>query len=506
MNNCKKIYLAIDLKSFYASVECVERGLDPLTTHLVVADESKSSKTICLAVSPSLKQYGISGRARLFEVIQKINKVNLQRQRQLYGKKFRGESYDQQALQQFKNLKVNFIIASPRMSFYIDYSAKIYEVYLKYVAPEDIHVYSIDEVFIDITHYLNTQQLTAREFAKMIILDILKTTGITATAGVGTNLYLAKVAMDIMAKHIQPDQDGVRIAQLNERRYRQYLWSHRPITDFWRVGKGYAKRLSNEGIYTMGDIAKCSVGKDDEYYNEHLLYDMFGVNAELLIDHAWGYESCTIQDIKAYKPLNNSLGRGQVLSYPYPFLKARIVVEEMVDGLALELVEHQLVTNQIVIHVGYDKDNLKDNYFYKGEIDIDRYGRKIPKQAHSTIKLDQYTSSSKLMIQAVLKWFDHNVNQNLTIRRLNISANHVIDEKSVQHLQQHQQLDLFSNYEYIKEQEQQLQLNLEKEKKLQKVTLEIKKKYGKNAVLKVMNLEEGSTAIQRNQTIGGHKA
>ena len=506
MNGQKNVYIAIDLKSFYASVECIERNLDPLTTHLVVADESKTEKTICLAVSPSLKQYGVSGRARLFEVIQKVKEVNKKRRKNLRSQDFIDESYDDTQLKQNPNLKLSYIVAPPRMAFYLDYSTKIYEIYLKYVSPEDIHVYSIDEVFIDATHYLQAKKMTPREFAKMIILDIFQTTGITATAGVGTNLYLCKVAMDIVAKHIRADKDGVRIAQLNEERYRKYLWSHTPITDFCRVGAGYERRLKEIGLYTMGDIAKCSVGKDDEYYNEHLLYDIFGVNAELLIDHAWGYESCTMKDIKAYKPEHNSLGRGQVLSEPYSFMKARLIITEMIDGLALELVDKNLVTNQIVLNVGYDKSNLSKGNFYQGEIDSDRYGRKIPKQAHGTVNLGRYTSSSKLMIKAVLEWFDKNVNKNLSVRRFNISLNDVIDEELIKDKPTIQQLDLFTDHDALKRQEEQLQIDLEKEKSLQKATLAIQKKYGKNAVLKGMNLEEGATTKERNKMIGGHKA
>lgn len=506
MANKRNIYMAIDLKSFYASVECVERGLDPLTTNLVVADASKTEKTICLAVSPSLKQYGISGRARLFEVIQKVKEINMQRKKQLCGRNFSDESYDDILLKQNPYLKLSYIAAPPRMAFYLEYSTKIYEIYLKYVAPQDIHVYSIDEVFIDATSYLKNRNMTPREFAKEIILDIYQTTGITATAGIGTNLYLCKVAMDIVAKYIKADNDGVRIAQLDEPRYRKYLWNHKPITDFWRVGKGYEKRLKEIGLYTMGDIAKCSVGQDDEYYNENLLYDIFGVNAELLIDHAWGYESCTMKDIKAYKPENNSLGRGQVLSSPYSFDKARLIVKEMIDGLALELVDKHLVTNQIVLSIGYDIENLSKSNYSHGEITNDYYGRKVPKKAHGSVNLDRYTSSSKLMIEAVLKWFDKNVNKNLTIRRFNMSANHIVNEDSIKGMPVIQQLDLFTDYDALKEQEKQLQLDLEKEKKLQQATLAIKKKYGKNSILKGMNLEEGATAKERNDTIGGHKA
>ena len=500
----KNIYIAIDLKSFYASVECVERHLDPLTTNLVVADVSKTEKTICLAVSPSLKQYGIPGRARLFEVIQKVNEVNRERQRLIHGRSFKGESYDDQALKENPYLKLGYIAAPPRMAFYMDYSTKIYDIYLKYVAPEDIHVYSIDEVFIDATHYLSTFKLTPKEFAKRIILDIYNSVGITATAGIGTNLYLCKVAMDIVAKHIKPDQNGVRIAQLNEKMYRKYLWNHQPITDFWRVGHGYEKRLKEVGLYTMGDIAKCSIGKKDEEYNEDLLFDLFGVNAELLIDHAWGYEPCTMKDIKAYKPDKKSIGVGQVLSCPYSFEKGKLIIKEMLESLALDLVEKGLMTNQIVITVGYDINNVSINYH--GELMEDRYGRKLPKHAHGTINLGRYTSSSTWMIQEVMKWYDKKVDRHLTQRRFNISASHVEEEKDVETKVYVEQMDLFTDYEKKQKEEKQVKEDLEKEKKLQKAMLSIKKKYGKNSVLKAMDLEEGATAKERNETIGGHHA
>ena len=398
------VYMAIDLKSFYASVECIERNLDPLTTNLVVADTSKTEKTICLAVSPSLKQYGISGRARLFEVIQKVKEVNFQRKRAINDRNFIDKSYFDSQLKKNPYLELSYIAASPRMALYMEYSTRIYNIYLKYVSPEDLHVYSIDEVFIDATSYLKASRKTPGEFAKMIILDILETIGITATAGIGTNLYLAKVAMDIVAKHVKADEDGVRIAYLDEMRYRKYLWHHQPITDFWRVGKGYAKKLNEAGLYTMGDIAKCSVGSEDKYYNEDLLYDMFGVNAELLIDHAWGYEPCTMKHIKAYKPESSSLGSGQVLSRPYTFDEGRIVLKEMIDSLCLDLVAKNLVTDQITISVGYDKENIKTDY--TGEIKDDRYGRKIPKHAHGTVNIGRYISSAKLVTQKVLNWYD----------------------------------------------------------------------------------------------------
>ena len=485
MKQDKRIYMAIDLKSFYASVECVERNLDPLTTNLVVADASRSEKTICLAVSPSLKKYGIPGRARLFEVIQKVKEINQQRKNKLGNKKFTGESYDDNLLSQDPNLSLSYIIATPRMAFYIEYSTKIYEIYLKYVSADDMHVYSIDEV---------------------IILDVLKTTGITATVGIGTNLYLCKIAMDIVAKHTKADQDGVRIAQLDEMMYRKYLWHHQPITDFWRVGKGYQNKLKKVGLYTMGDIAKCSIGKEDEYYNEDLLYDLFGINAELLIDHAWGYEPCTIKDIKAYKPENNSIGSGQVLDSPYDFNKAKLVVKEMLDLLSLNLVEKRLVTDQIVLTIGYDIENLSKFKYYQGEITTDYYGRKIPKHAHGTVNLKEKTASAKLIIEAVMKLYDKIIDKNLTVKRINISANHVVSETTLINQKTIEQLDLFTDYEALKKQREKESKELLKEKKLQQATLQIKKKYGKNAILKGMNLKEGATTIERNKTIGGHKA
>ena len=499
-----RIYMAIDLKSFYASVECVERELDPLNTNLVVADSTKTEKTICLAVSPSLKQYGIGGRARLFEVVQKVKEINRKRKKDNRYREFRGKSHIDSELKNDTSLELGFIIAPPRMAFYIDYSKKIYEVYLKYTSAEDIHVYSIDEVFIDATSYLKTVNTSPKEFAKMIIQDIYKTTGITATAGIGTNLYLAKVAMDIVAKHVKADEDGVRIACLDEMRYRKYLWHHQPITDFWRVGKGYAKKLNEAGLYTMGDIAKCSVGSEDKYYNEDLLYDMFGVNAELLIDHAWGYEPCTMKHIKAYKPESSSLGSGQVLSRPYAYDEGRIILKEMIDSLCLDLVAKNLVTDQITISVGYDKENIKTDY--TGEIKDDRYGRKIPKHAHGTVNIGRYISSAKLITQKVLNWYDSSVNKKLTIRRFALSANHITDERSIKTKPTIQQMDLFTDYEQLKKEEEKLEKDLEKEKRLQEATLKLKQKYGKNAVLKGMNLVEGATGKDRNNTIGGHKA
>ena len=504
-----RTYLAIDLKSFYASVECVERGLDPITTNLVVADQSRTEKTICLAVSPSLKSYGISGRPRLFEVSQKVKEVNRKRRQQAPDKKLAGASYLDTELKENPQMAVDYIVAPPRMAKYLEISARIYSIYLKYIAPEDIHVYSIDEVFMDITQYQKTYQLTARDLAMKMIRNVLEETGITATAGIGSNLYLCKVAMDLEAKHISADQYGVRIAELDEMTYRKKLWTHRPLTDFWRVGHGYAKKLEEHGLYTMGDIARCSLGTVTDYYNEDLLYRLFGVNAELLIDHAWGWEPCTMADIKAYRPQSNSISSGQVLQCPYPFEKARLVVHEMVDQMALDLVDKGLVTNQIILTVGYDIENLsggKDRKKYQGVVTTDRYGRDLPRHAHGTVNLDEYTSSSRRMADAVLSLFDQIVNSNLLIRRLTIAANHVVEETSVVKQAQYHQLELFSDPA-----EEEARLNkehaqLEREKRMQETMLSIKKKYGKNAILKGMNLQEGATAKTRNRQIGGHKA
>lgn len=433
MNKCKT-YIAIDLKSFYASVECRERKRDPLTTNLVVADPSRTEKTICLAVSPSLKKYGLSGRARLFEVIQKVNAANNIRKLKAPNHVFCGYSDDSTELKKKPSLKIDYIIAPPRMARYMEYSTKIYNIYLKYIAPEDIHIYSIDEVFIDVTHYLSTYNMTARELAMTMIQDILSTTGITATAGIGTNMYLCKIAMDIVAKHIEPDKNGVRIAELDEMSYRRLLWNHRPITDFWRVGRGYSNKLEKIGLYTMGDIARCSIGKPTDYYNEELLYKLFGINAELLIDHAWGYEPCTMEDVKAYKPETNSISSGQVLHCPYEFDKARLVVKEMTDLMVLDLVDKGLVTNQIVLTIGYDIENITDknrSKSYKGTVTTNYYGKKVPKPAHGTTNLPKQTSSTTLITNAVMELYDKIVNKKLLIRRINIVANKLVDEHSV---------------------------------------------------------------------------
>ena len=508
MNKCKT-YIAIDLKSFYASVECRERSRDPLTTNLVVADPSRTEKTICLAVSPSLKKYGLSGRARLFEVIQKVNAANNIRKLKAPNHVFSGSSDDSTELQKNPSLKIDYIIAPPRMARYMEYSTKIYNIYLKYIAPEDIHIYSIDEVFIDVTHYLSTYNMTARELAMTMIQDILDTTGITATAGIGTNMYLCKIAMDIVAKHIEPDKNGVRIAELDEMSYRRLLWNHKPLTDFWRVGRGYSKKLEKIGLYTMGDIARCSIGKSTDYYNEELLYKLFGINAELLIDHAWGYEPCTMEDVKAYKPETNSISSGQVLHCPYEFDKARLVVKEMTDLMVLDLVDKGLVTNQIVLTIGYDIENITDknrSQSYKGTVTTNYYGKKVPKPAHGTTNLPKQTSSTTLITNAVMELYDKIVNKKLLIRRINIVANKLVDEHSVKNANKYEQLDLFTDYEILKKQREKENAQSEREKRMQNTILDIKKKFGKNAILKGMNLQEGATAKDRNNQIGGHKA
>lgn len=502
-------YIAIDLKSFYASVECVERKLDPLNTNLVVADAGRTEKTICLAVSPSLKAYGIPGRARLFEVVQATNRVNEERKRRAPGRKLAGSSFLDSELKASPELALDYIVAPPRMALYMDYSTRIYHLYLKYVAPEDIHVYSVDEVFIDITDYSKIYKCSAHELAKRILKDLVDSTGITATAGIGTNLYLCKVAMDIVAKHIPADEDGVRIAELDERTYREQLWNHRPLTDFWRVGRGYARKLEENGMFTMGDVARCSIGKDTDYYNEDLLYKLFGINAELLIDHAWGWEPCTIADIKSYKPENNSISSGQVLQCPYDFEKARLVVREMTDLLVLDLVKKGLATDQMVLTVGYDIENLSNPELqkkYHGEVTTDRYGRKIPKHAHGSINLGRYTSSTRRIVDAVMELYDRVVNPALLVRRMYVVANHVLEEKNMVSQDTYEQLDLFTDYSRLQEERAKEEQELEREKRMQQAVLDIKSKYGKNAILKGMNLEEGATAMERNRQIGGHKA
>ncbi len=504
-----RIYIAIDLKSFFASVECRERNLDPLTTNLVVADSSRTEKTICLAVTPSLKSYGIPGRPRLFEVVQKVKEANEDRKRKTPGKRLEGSSYNDLELKENSALALDYIIAPPRMAYYMEYSTRIYNVYLKYVAPEDMHVYSIDEVFMDVTSYLKIYNMTPNEFARTVIQDVLQTTGITATAGIGTNLYLCKIALDIVAKHTEPDENGVRIAELDEMSYRRLLWCHKPLTDFWRVGRGYTKKLEENGLYTMGDIARCSIGKPNEYHNEELLYKLFGINAELLIDHAWGYEPCTIAEIKAYKPATNSLCSGQVLQCPYTYEKAKLVVREMTELLVLDLVDKGLVTDQIVLTVGYDIENLTDpkrRSAYKGAVTTDHYGRKVPKHAHGTANLDRQTSSTRLIDKAITELYDRIVDKNLLVRRINISANRIVEESTVVKKMEYEQLDLFTDYEELHRKQAKEDAVLEREKNMQKALLDIKKKFGKNAILKGMNFEEGATAKERNSQIGGHKA
>ena len=493
----RSFYVAIDLKSFYASVECKERGLDPITTNLVVADSSRTEKTICLAVSPALKSYGIPGRARLFEVVQKVKEVNIYRKRKATNRTFTGSSYSDIELKKNKSLELSYIIAPPRMAYYMKYSSKIYNIYLKYFSSDDIYVYSIDEVFIDVTHYLKTYNMRAKELVTKVIQDVYQTTGITATAGIGTNLYLCKIAMDIVAKHVKPDENGVRIAGLDEMAYRKLLWGHRPLTDFWRVGKGYTKKLEEHGMYTMGDVARMSVK------NEDLLYKLFGVNAELLIDHAWGWESVTIESIKAYRPATNSICSGQVLHCPYNYENTKIIVKEMTELLALDLVEKGLVTNQIVLEVGYDVDNLKNqaiSSLYNGEITTDKYGRKVPKHAHGTINIDHQTASSKVLTGYIIKLYEQIVNKQLLVRRINITVNNVVNENMVK-TSDYEQINLFVDYAEVNEERK----KEEAEKEIQKAMIGIKSKYGKNAILKGMNLQKEGTTIERNRQIGGHK-
>ena len=501
----ERTYIAIDLKSFFASVECRERGLDPMDTHLVVADEKRTDKTICLAVTPSLKSYGVSGRGRLFEIKQRVNEVNALRKRLAPRHTLIGTSHFFSQLQTDPSLAVDFIIAPPRMAIYMEYSTRIYHIYLKYIAPEDIVIYSIDEVFMDVTNYLNTYHLSPRDLAMKIILDVLQTTGITATAGIGTNLFLCKVAMDIVAKRINADENGVRIAQLDEMSFRKTLWEHRPLTDFWRVGRGYAKKLEANGMFTMGDIARCSV------HNEDLLYKLFGKNAQLLIDHAWGWEPCTVEAIKAYRPSNNSICSGQVLHTPYESDKAKLVLLEMVDLMMLDLVDKELVTDQIVVTIGYDIENITDperRKKYHGEIITDIYGRQIPKHAHGTANLRKPTSSTKQVLAAVSALYDRIIDPSLLIRRMNLTANHIMSENAAEKRTPdgYEQMDLFTDYVALKDRCEREKLELERERKIQEAMLSIKKRFGKNAILKGINLEDGATAKDRNTQIGGHKA
>lgn len=498
-----RTYIAIDLKSFYASVECVERGLNPLTTNLVVADASRTEKTICLAVSPSLKSYGIPGRPRLFEVVQRVDYVNYGRKLEAPYRKLTGKSVSDTELKANPTLAVDYVIAPPRMAYYIQYSTRIYNVYLKYISADDIHVYSIDEVFIDATNYLALHKMTAHQLAMTMIRDVLKTTGITATAGIGTNMYLCKVAMDIVAKHIPPDADGVRIAELDEMSYRRQLWNHKPLTDFWRIGKGIAQKLEYYGMHTLGDVARQSV-KDEE-----MLYKIFGINAELIIDHAWGWEPCTIDYIKRYKPETNSVSSGQVLSSPYTAQKARVVVWEMTDAIALNLVEKHLVADQIVLTVSYDAESLTNPNIrakYSGETTTDRYGRQTPKHAHGTANLDRQTSSSRLIIDATMNLYDKIVNENLLIRYLNVTANHVVDESKAERRTAFEDIDIFTDYDELEKRKKVEEETLAKEHKMQETIIELKRKFGKNAILKGINFEDGATAIERNKQIGGHKA
>lgn len=494
-----KSYIAIDLKSFYASVECVDIGLNPLNTNLVVADKSRTEKTICLAVSPSLKAYGISGRARLFEVVERVGEINSLRLQKIKNRKFSGSSHFADELNQNPNLKLDYIVAPPRMARYIEVSSKIYGIYLSYIAPEDMHVYSVDEVFIDATKYLRLYNMTAYELADKIVRDVLSQTGITATAGIGTNLYLCKIAMDIEAKHIKADKDGVRISELDEQSYRERLWAHKPITDFWRIGCGYSRTLSRYGMFTMGDVARCSVK------NEALLFKLFGINAELLIDHAWGREPCTIEDIKSYRPKSQSLSSGQVLTRPYNFDEAKLIAREMTELLVLDLVDKKLVTDQIVLTVGYDIDNLKDKTRrYSGEVKTDHYGRKVPKQAHGSQNIGRFTSSTELVMNAVMSLFERIVNHELLVRRMYIVANHICTEDEISASGGDGQLNLFDDV-FAEEQEKENE-RLNREKAIQKAVLRLHKRFGKNSVLKGMNLKKGATSIERNGQIGGHKA
>jgi DNA polymerase V len=502
----KRTYIAIDLKSFYASVECQERGLDPLNANLVVADTSRSEKTICLAVSPSLKAYGIPGRARLFEVIRAVDEINRKRSRAIHWRPFTGSSMFGDEIRKNPYLKLDYLAAVPRMSLYIQYSTRIYEIYLRYISPDDIHVYSIDECFIDATSYLKLYHIDAHSFARFLIQQIMNETGITATAGIGTNMFLCKAAMDIVAKHIPGDQDGVRIAEVDEYSYRKLLWTHRPLTDFWRVGPGIARRLEAEGMYTMGDVARCSIGFFQDYYNEDLLYKMFGKNAELLIDHAWGYEPCTMQDIKTYQPSSSSTGIGQVLASGYAYEQGLVIVKEMADSLALDLVKKNLVTDEIVLWIGYDRSSVEDASF-KGDTETDWYGRSVPKGMHASMRLGLKTASSQIITQAAVALYEKYVGKSLLIRRVNITAIHTMPSSKDDNLYESiQQTSLFEAPEKEEHMNKAVKKELDEEKKVQEAILKIKEKYGKNAVVKGMDFEKGATTIERNGQIGGHKA
>ncbi len=509
----RRTFIAIDLKSFYASVECMERGLDPLKTNLVVADPSRTEKTICLAVSPSLKSYGIPGRARLFEVVQRVREVNAARKRAIGGKSFTGSSSFDPDIKKDPFLELGYVIAPPRMRHYMEYSSRIVSIYLRYVAPEDMHVYSIDEVFMDVTHYLGTYKMTAHELAMKMIREIRTETGITATAGIGTNLFLCKVAMDIVAKHIPADKDGVRIAELDERSFREQLWDHKPLTDFWRIGRGTARKLEKNGMYTLGDVARCSVGSRTSHYNEDLLYKLFGVNAELIIDHAWGYEPCEISDIKGYVPKATSISSGQVLKTPYSAESGILIIKEMAEQLSLDLVKKGLVTDQIVLYVGYDVENVLDKdrmKNYNGEVIKDYYGRLVPAPAGGSMNLGHYTSSTRAMVNAAAQLYEQIIDMNLLIRRVNIVANHTLteeegaseDRKETEYVQ----LDLFTDYEALEKEREAALTSEKKDRALQEAVLNIQQKYGKNAILKGMNLEEGAMTAERNGQVGGHKA
>ncbi len=497
-----RVYAAIDLKSFFASVECRKRNLNPLTTNLVVADNTRTEKTICLAISPSMKAYGLPGRARLFEVMQKVKNVNNGRRMLAHNKMFSGKSYNDIELKKDKNLELDYIIAPPHMASYMEYSTKIYNIYLKYISSEDIFPYSIDEVFCDLTSYINTYKLSPRELVTKIIKDIYDTTGITATAGIGTNLFLCKVAMDIVAKHVEPNSYGVRIAELDERSFREKLWNHKPITDFWRVGKGYAKRLEKYRMFTMGDVARCSVE------NEELLYKIFGVNAELLIDHSWGWECATIKSVKECKPENRSLCSGQVLHCPYDYDQTKLIIKEMADEITLDMVEKHFVTDMLVLTIEYDIENLKNakySKFYNGEIKEDRYGRRVPKPAHGTFRLENKTFSTRIISNGFVQLFDRIINKNLLVRKIYLTVGNLTDENELKKVEKYEQVNLFTNYGELAKKEEEERIKLEKEHKIQSAIIGIKNKYGKNAIIKGMDLEESATTIQRNGQIGGHQ-
>lgn len=497
-----RVYAAIDLKSFFASVECRKRNLNPLTTNLVVADNTRTEKTICLAISPSMKAYGLPGRARLFEVVQKVKNVNNGRRMLAHNKTFSGKSYNDIELKKDKNLELDYIIAPPHMASYMEYSTKIYNIYLKYISSEDIFPYSIDEVFCDLTSYINTYKLSPRELVTKIIKDIYDTTGITATAGIGTNLFLCKVAMDIVAKHVEPNSYGVRIAELDERSFREKLWNHKPITDFWRVGKGYAKRLEKYRMFTMGDVARCSVE------NEDLLYKIFGVNAELLIDHSWGWECATIKSVKECKPENRSLCSGQVLHCPYDYDQTKLIIKEMADEITLDMVEKHFVTDMLVLTIEYDIENLKNakySKFYNGEIKEDRYGRRVPKPAHGTFRLENKTFSTRIISNGFVQLFDRIINKNLLVRKIYLTVGNLTDENELKKVEKYEQVNLFTNYGELAKKEEKEKIKLEKEHKIQSAIIGIKNKYGKNAIIKGMDLEESATTIQRNGQIGGHQ-